>query len=51
MLAQILNELKIQLAFKDNMSVEKERGMKIINNSSLEIARQDHSEIIKKMKN
>tara|TARA_Y100000816_G_scaffold276755_1_gene246260 strand:+ start:449 stop:1417 length:969 start_codon:yes stop_codon:yes gene_type:complete len=48
---QILNELKIQLAFKDNMSVEKERGMKIINNSSLEIARQDHSEIIKKMKN
>ena len=46
---KILSELGIELAFKDNISVEKDRGMKKINNSFLEIARRDHSEIIKSM--
>ena len=29
------------------MSIEKEKGMKKINNSNLEIDRQDHAEILK----
>ena len=46
---KILNELGIELGFKQIMDVEIEKGMKKINNSSLEIARQDHSEIFKRM--
>ena len=46
---KILDELGIELGFKQFMSVEKEKGMKKINNSTLEIAREDHSEIIKRM--
>ena len=46
---RILDELGIELGFKQFMSVEKEKGMKKINNSTLEIAREDHSEIIKKI--
>jgi len=46
---KILKELGIELAFKDSMKIEKEKKMKKINNSSLEIARQDHAEIIKIM--
>ena len=46
---KILQELKIELGFKNIMSIEPEKKMKKINNSSLEIARQDHSEIIKMM--
>mgnify|MGYP002035361063 CR=1 FL=1 len=46
---QILKELDIKLGFKQIMTIEPEKGMKKINNSFLEIARQDHSEIIKRM--
>ena len=45
----MLKELGIELGFKC-MSVEKEKGMKRINNSYLEIARQDHTEILKNLK-
>ena len=40
---KILNELGIELGFKQIMTIEPEKGMKKINNSSLEIARQDHA--------
>ena len=46
---KILNDLGIELGFKQMLSVEKEKGMKKINNSFLEIAREDHSNIITKM--
>ncbi len=47
---KILKGLGIDLGFKCVMTVEKEKGMKKINNSFLEIARTDHTEILKKMK-
>ena len=46
---RILKELGVEIAFKDSMKIEKEKGMTKINNSFLEIARQDHSEIFKRM--
>lgn len=46
---QILKKLGIELGFKDIMTIEKEKGMNKINNSFLEIARQDHADIIKRM--
>ena len=46
---RILKELGIELGFKQIMTIEPEKGMKKINNSSLEIARQDHAQIIKMM--
>jgi peptidoglycan/xylan/chitin deacetylase (PgdA/CDA1 family) len=46
---QILKELGIELGFKETMTIETERGMKKINNSFLEIARQDHADIFKIM--
>ncbi|WP_145596096.1 polysaccharide deacetylase family protein [Candidatus Pelagibacter sp. FZCC0015] len=46
----ILIELEIELGFKQLMTIELEKGMEKINNSSLEIARQDHSKIIKLIK-
>ena len=46
---KVLKELGIDIAFKDSMSVDYEMGMNSINNSSLEIARQDHMEIYKMM--
>ena len=46
---QILKELGIELGFKQSMAIEPERGMKKINNSFLEIARQDHAGIVKRM--
>lgn len=46
---EILNELGIELGFKQIMIIEPEKGMQKINNSFLEIARQDHSEIFKRM--
>ena len=46
---QILKELGIELGFKQIMTIEPEKGMKKINNSFLEIGRQDHSEIVKRM--
>ena len=44
---KILKNLGMELGFKQIMKIEKKKGMKQINNSSLEIARQDHAEIIK----
>ncbi len=43
----ILNKIGIELGFKQIMTIEKEKNMKKINNSKFEIARKDHSEIIK----
>ena len=44
---EILDNLNIKLAFRDNMFIDKEKGMKSINNSNLEISRQDHTNILK----
>ena len=46
---EILTNLGIELGFKQIMKLEPERGMKYINNSNLEIARENHSAIIKRM--
>lgn len=46
---EILKKLGIKLGFKQIMSLEPEKGMKKINNSHLEIARQDHALIIKRL--
>ncbi len=46
---QILKELGIELGFKQIMTIEPEKGMKRVNNSFLEIARQDHADIFKRM--
>lgn len=43
----LLKKLGIELGFKQIMSIEKTRGMNKINNSALEIARQDHTKILK----
>ena len=48
-LEKILKKLGIELGFKEIMTIEPKKGMKKINNSSLEIARQDHATIIKMM--
>ena len=48
---KILKELGVELGFKQIMSIEPKKGMKKINNSSLEIAREDHATIIKKILN
>ena len=44
---KILKNLGMELGFKQVMKIESKKGMKKINNSSLEIARQDHAKIIK----
>ena len=46
---EVLKELGIELGFKQIMTIESEKGMKKINNSFLEIARQDHAQIYKSM--
>ena len=46
---KILSELGIELGFKQVMTLEPNMGMKKINNSFLEIARQDHTKIINMM--
>ena len=45
----ILKELGIELGFKQIMTLEPEKGMKKINNSYLEIARQAHNTILKRI--
>ena len=47
---QILKELGIELGFKQIMTIEPGKGMNKVNNSFLEIARQDHADIYKRMK-
>ena len=46
---EILKELGVELGFKQIMTIEPEKGMKKLNNSFLEIARQDHARIYKSM--
>tara|TARA_B110000483_G_C18175834_1_gene535048 strand:- start:806 stop:1735 length:930 start_codon:yes stop_codon:yes gene_type:complete len=46
---EILKELGIELGFKQIMTIEPEKSMKKINNSFLEIAREDHAIIYKQM--
>tara|TARA_X000001036_G_scaffold273731_1_gene254267 strand:+ start:1458 stop:2387 length:930 start_codon:yes stop_codon:yes gene_type:complete len=46
---EILKDLGVELGFKHNMSIEPEKGMKKVNNSSLEIAREDHANILKRI--
>ena len=46
---EILKELGIELGFKQIMTIEPEKGMKKINNSFLEIAREDHAIIYKQL--
>ena len=45
-----LKEIGIELGFKQIMTIEKEKRMNKVNNSSLEIARQDHAGILSRMK-
>tara|TARA_Y100000591_G_C21835707_1_gene702349 strand:+ start:767 stop:1696 length:930 start_codon:yes stop_codon:yes gene_type:complete len=44
---EVLEKIGIKLGFKQIMTIEPEKGMKKINNSNLEIARQDHADIMK----
>ena len=46
---EILKNLGIELGFKQIMNVEKNKGMRKINNSHLEIARENHSQIFKEI--
>ena len=46
---KVLKELGIELGFKQIMTIETEKGMSKVNNSFLEIAREDHSNILKRM--
>ena len=46
---EILKELGIKLGFKPIMTIEPEKGMTKVNNSFLEIARQDHANIFNKI--
>ena len=46
---EILKNIGIELGFKQIMTIEPEKDMKKINNSFLEIARQDHAGIMKMM--
>ena len=48
-LVEVIKEFGIELGFKQIMSIEPEKGMEKINNSFLEIARQDHADIFKRM--
>jgi len=46
---EILKELGIELGFKQIMNIEPEKRMKKVNNSFLEIAREDHADIYKRI--
>ena len=46
---EVLKELGIELGFKQIMAIETEKGMKKVNNSFLEIAREDHSNILRRI--
>ena len=46
---KILSKLGIELGFKQIMTIEKDKGMKAVNNSPLEIAREDHSKIMQRV--
>ena len=44
---KILKEIGIELGFKHSKAIETKRGMKKINNSNLEVARENHLKYIK----
>jgi len=46
---KILKKLGIELGFRDLMSIDPEKGMNKVNNSFVEIARENHATIYKKM--
>ena len=46
---EILKELTISLGLKQIMTIESEKGKRIINNSFLKIAREDYSTIYKRI--
>ena len=46
---KILKDLGIEIGFKNSMLIDDEKNMKKINNSFLEIARENHAAIIKMM--
>jgi len=46
---KILNSMNIKIGFKSIMKIEKNKNMKKINNTYLEIARDDHMNIINRM--
>jgi len=46
---KILKNLGIEMGFKQIMTIEPEKGMKKINNSTLEVARQNHSAIFRQI--
>ena len=46
---KVLKDLGIEIGFKQIMDIESDKGMLKINNSPLEIARQDHAEIIRRI--
>ena len=46
---RLLKNLGLEIGFRQDMKIEKEKKMTKINNSKLEIARQDHAEILMRM--
>ena len=46
---KVLKELGTELGFKQIMTIEPEKGMMKVNNSFLEIAREDHTKIFKRI--
>ena len=46
---KILKNLGIELGFKEMMTIDPEKNMKKINNSFLEIARQNHADVMAMM--
>lgn len=48
---KILKKMNIKIGFKSIMKIEKNKNMKKINNTNLEIAREDHINIYRKMIN
>ena len=47
---KILNDLNLDIGFRSNIHVDLKKKMKKINNTCFEIAREDHSNIIRLMK-
>jgi peptidoglycan/xylan/chitin deacetylase (PgdA/CDA1 family) len=46
---KILRDLGIKIGFRDNMKIDKAKNANKINNSSLELAREDHTNILRLM--
>ena len=46
---KILDDLGIEIGFRDNMKIDGNKNMSRINNSNLELAREDHANILRLM--